>query len=50
MIILKDRLTVSQLSEIAAELYVDMIKAVADVRLGTLAITFVLGRTTAAEM
>ncbi|MCQ2156845.1 MAG: DUF5674 family protein [Bacteroidales bacterium] len=38
MIILKDRLTVSQLSEIAAELYVDMIKAVADVRLGTLAI------------
>lgn len=38
MIILKDRLTVTQLSEMAAELYVDMIKAVADVRLGILAI------------
>ena len=38
MIILKDRLTVNQLSEMAAELYVDMIKAVADVRLGILAI------------
>lgn len=38
MLILKDRLTVSRLSEIAAELYVDMIKAVADVRLGILAI------------
>ena len=38
MIILKDKLTIPQLSEIAAELYVDMIKAVADVRLGIVAI------------
>ena len=38
MIILKERLTVPQLSEIAAELYVDMIKAVADVRSGIVAI------------
>lgn len=38
MVILKDKLTVSQLSEIAAGLYVDMIKAVADVRSGIFAI------------
>ena len=38
MVILKDKLTIPQLSEMAAELYVDMIKAVADVRLGILAI------------
>ena len=38
MIILKDKLTVSQLSEIAAGLYVDMIKAVADVHSGIFAI------------
>ena len=38
MIILKDRLTVSQLSVIAAALFGDMIKAVGDVRSGILAI------------
>lgn len=38
MIILKERLTVPQLTEIASELYVDMIKAVADVRSGIVAI------------
>ena len=38
MIILKERLTVPQLTEIASELYVDMIKAVADVRSGIFAI------------
>ena len=38
MIILRDKLTVPQLSDMAAELYVDMIKAVADIRLGKLAI------------
>ncbi|MCQ2143993.1 MAG: DUF5674 family protein [Bacteroidales bacterium] len=38
MIILNEKLTVPQLSEIAAELFVDMVKAVADIRLGKLAI------------
>lgn len=38
MIILKDKLTVQQLSDMAAEIYGDMIKAVVDVREGILAI------------
>ena len=38
MIILKDKLTVQQLSVMAAEIYGDMIKAVVDVREGILAI------------
>lgn len=38
MIILKEKLTIPQLTEIAADIYVDMIKAVADVRMGIVAI------------
>lgn len=38
MIILKDKLTVQQLSDMAAEIYGDMIKVVVDVREGILAI------------
>lgn len=38
MIILKEKLTIPQLIEIAADIYVDMIKAVADVRMGIVAI------------